>query len=205
MSGAAASSSPISICAAGVFRCGAPSPASVATRPPRSPSRPMSSARPAATTTTPTIRSRPISRRRAMRCMSRHRPMPRSIFATAPITRSKSGRFRSGSSCSPRRPSSRWSKPCPAASGASRRCRTGSITAPSSVSRMAPIRSRGSTGCARPASGCRACGARIGSASARPHSGHGCSGTGRRTSPAIPTFASASPNSSAMASASSAM
>ena len=83
MSGAAASRCRISTCAAADFPSGPRSPASDATRRRKSRSRRMSAASRAATTGTPTIRSRPISRPGAMRCMWRRPPIRPSTSAAA--------------------------------------------------------------------------------------------------------------------------
>jgi hypothetical protein len=130
--GAAASSFPFSTCAAGGFRCGAPSPALGVTRRLRSHSGRTPPTRRAATITTPIIRSRPMFPRPAMRFTSQHQPFVLLISATLRFTRSRFGRFRSVSSCLRHDRSSNWSRCCRAASGASRRCRSGSTTARSS-------------------------------------------------------------------------
>ncbi len=68
-SGAVASRCPTSICAGASSHSGHRSRASAATRQRSSPSKRTSLARRAATTTTPTIRNRPMSPRVATRCM----------------------------------------------------------------------------------------------------------------------------------------
>jgi hypothetical protein len=133
MCGVAVSRCRISTCAAAGFPSGPRSPGSGVTRRRRSPSRRMSRASRAATTGTPTIRSRPISRPDAMRCMWKRPPIPPSISVAGTSTKSRSGPSPNGSSSrlGPRIFLS--SRPCPSASAASRRCRNGSMAARSSA------------------------------------------------------------------------
>ena len=133
MYGVAASRCRISTCAAAGFLSGPRSPGSAVTRPRKSRSRRTSAASRAATTGTPIIRSRPISRPGAMRCMWRRQPTRPSISVEGTSMKSRSGLSPNGSSSRLGRPIALSSRPCPIASVASRRCRNGSMAARSSA------------------------------------------------------------------------
>ena len=99
----AASRCPISTCAAGAFRCGRRSPASAATRRPRSPSRPTSTGRAGGDYFNTNYPQPTYLSSRALRPACRDVGLCRvRLSRRAPSTRSRSGRCRSGSNCSPR-------------------------------------------------------------------------------------------------------
>ncbi len=183
--GARASKCPISISPAVASRCGHRSPASAATSRLSSPSSAIATAILAATIGTPTIRSRPMSPRAAMRCMSRRALTPASISAIPPSTKSRRGRFRRGSSFSRRRALPTSSPRCRRVSGARHACPNGLIRAPSSASRTARAASIAWRRSSMQARSSRGSGARIGWACASPASASASSGTGRPMRAAI--------------------
>ena len=127
---------------------------------------------------------------RALRAACRDHGLFRVRFSRpATSTKSKSGRCRNGSSCSRRRSfvelvetlSQRFGRQPPLPEWVY----DGAIIGLKDGGELVRAARQDAS---RPASRCRACGARIGSASARPHSAPACSGTGRRTNHAIPTL-----------------